>query len=155
MGDGEGGMGDGGSGDTIQIVRNRRGVVLQIPGRQQKNRKHQLIPTTPAFVELLNEHPRQTSYVFDLPKLNGQPGRPTVNQVGRIVSDIGERVGVIVNDANKFPSSHDLRHSFGWRMRGSHLVICRRSYVTRRSPQWSSTTCETRRSRLDNGSRRS
>ena len=91
-------------------------MVLQIPGRQQKRRKHQLIPTTPAFVELLNEHPRQTCYVFDLPKLNGRPGRPTVKQVGRVVSDIGERAGVIVNDANKFASSHDLRRSFGQRL---------------------------------------
>ena len=39
-----------------------------------------------------------------------------MKQVGRVVSDIGERAGVIVNDANKFASSHDLRRSFGQRL---------------------------------------
>ena len=102
--------------DTIQVVRERRGTVLKIPGRRQKNRKHQIVPTTAAFVTLVDHHPTQSGYVFDPPKLNGRTGRMTVKQVSRVITSIGEKANVIVNDEGKAASAHDLRRSFGQRL---------------------------------------
>ena len=75
---------------------------------------------TPDFAEWLLQTPdsRRVGYVFLL------PARPTGRQmtsasVGRIVSKIGERVGIVVNSAEgKYASDHDLRRSFGTRWVG-------------------------------------
>jgi integrase len=103
---------------TIQVVRERRGVVLVIPGRKQKNRRHQVIPTIRAFTELLNEHPTQTGWVFT-PSRRNRDKRMAISQVKRVISDIGERAAVIVNQGGKFASAHDLRRSFGQRLANS------------------------------------
>jgi integrase len=103
---------------TIQVVRERRGVVLKIPGRRQKNRRHQVIPTTPSFVKLLEQHPTQTGHVFNPTRRDGRPnlGRMTLRHVSRTIMMIGGKAGVIVNEDGKPASAHDLRRSFGQRL---------------------------------------
>lgn len=101
---------------TITVQRDRRGVMLAFPGARQKNRKAQTVPTTPAFAALLDEHPTQTGMVFTPTKRNGRSGRPTTDQVGKVISAIGAKALIRVNDAGKFASAHDLRRSFGQRL---------------------------------------
>lgn len=103
---------------TIQVVRERRGVVLKIPGRRQKNRRHQVVPTTPLFAALLDEHPTGTGYVFNPTRRDGRASkqRLVVRKVSSIISMIGEKARVVVNDDGKPASAHDLRRSFGQRL---------------------------------------
>ena len=104
---------------TIQVVRDRRGVLLSIPGAMQKNRQTQEIPTTPGFAELLELHPTQKGWVFDLPRERGRSQRISVTQAERVVSKIGGKAGVTVNASDKSASAHDLRRSLGQRLANS------------------------------------
>ena len=72
---------------------------------------------TPDFAEFLLKAPKdqRTGPVF---KLNGvQTGKPmTPKRIGRVVSAIGKKAGVVVNKPEgKYASAHDLRRSFGTR----------------------------------------
>ena len=101
---------------TIQVVYERRGVVLEIPGKRQKNRRLQTIPTIPTFAALLEQHPTRSGWVFSPAKLNNRSGRIGAKQVSKVVTKIGEKANIIVNDGNKPASAHDLRRSFGQRL---------------------------------------
>ena len=68
-----------------------------------------------------DKHAMQTGYVFDVPKRSGGKGRMTSDHVSKVITKIGKRAGVIVNDDGKAVSAHDLRRSFGKRFGG-----CRR-----------------------------
>ncbi len=51
----------------------------------------------------------QTGYVFDVPKRSGGKGRMTSDHVSKVITKIGKRAGVIVNDDGKSVSAHDRR----------------------------------------------
>jgi integrase len=111
------------SDDAITPVFPKRGLpVLHIPAKLQKNRKAQDVPTTPAFAALLMETPdgERTGWIFKPEARRGQQ-RLKPEQVGRTISLIGEKAGIVVNAAGKTASAHDLRRSFGQRMADAGL----------------------------------
>jgi len=124
----------------IMPLRTRNGgYLLRIPANRQKNRKTQEIPTTPQLGALLDEVPddRRTGWIFDpKPRRNGWKGRLKVGTIGPIITDIGEKAGVVVSEDGKFASAHDLRRSFGQRMADAGLpprdlqAIMRHSSIT-------------------------
>ncbi|MDX1964137.1 MAG: site-specific integrase [Pirellulales bacterium] len=73
----------------------------------QKSGKEELVPITPEFAEFLKKTPanKRTGKVFS-----------SVTRAGRIISEIGEEAGVVVNEHGKFASAHDLRRAFGTRL---------------------------------------
>jgi len=117
--------------------------VLNIPAALQKNDTEESIPLLPWFEAVLLETPpdRRTGWVFNpaslQPRLGRRvhPCRPNADWVGRIISRIGEKAGVVVEPADertgrptKYASAHDLRRSCGERLREAGvppLVICR------------------------------
>ena len=121
------------------------GNLLQIPANCQKSHKSETIPTTPEFGALLDEVPNEQrdGWIFNPAPLREKwPGRLTSDQVGRIISDIGQETGIVVkkasapDEADKFASAQDLRRSFGQRMADAGLAphdlqaIMRHSSIT-------------------------
>ena len=97
--------------------------VLRILAELEKGHADRLLPIAPEFAVFLLETPEadRTGPVFNLSKLNGRSVKPRKDLVGRTVSSIGSKAGVVVwtnptNPANKkFASAHDLRRAFGTR----------------------------------------
>ena len=92
--------------------------VLGIPAPMQKNATEEAIPLLPEFERLLLLTPedQRASWAFKPLSLDSRAGRkmrsarPAVGWVGKIISDIGEKAGIVVNDDGKFATSaHDLR----------------------------------------------
>jgi len=105
--------------------------VLEIPHELQKNDTEESIPLLPWFeaVLLQTDEVDRTRWVFNPASLQTRIGRrprldrPTSEWVGRVVSKIGKKAGVVVAPANpkrgtqaKFASSHDLRRSCAQRL---------------------------------------
>lgn len=90
---------------------------FRIFAEAEKGHQDRLLPMTPDFAEWLLQTPEKprVGYVFPLPaRATGR--QMTSARVGRIVSKIGERAGIVVNSAEgKYASAHDLRRSFGTR----------------------------------------
>jgi integrase len=82
----------------------------------EKGHQDRLLSLTPDFAEWLLQTPQAewTCYVFHL---GSKPERlRSLKRVSRVVSEIGEMTGVVVNKKQgKFGSAHDLRRSFGTR----------------------------------------
>jgi integrase len=76
-----------------------------------------VIPLTPDFAELLQATPKAERGGRVFPQIAQTTGKPMVAQeVGRMVSAIGKKAGVVVNKADgKFASAHDMRRAFGTR----------------------------------------
>ncbi len=90
---------------------------FRILGEAQKSGRDQLLPMTPDFARFLLETPEAARQgpVFDLAKLH-RKALDTVRVVGKVVSAIGEKAGVVVDKAaGKYASAHDLRRAFGTR----------------------------------------
>lgn len=93
--------------------------VLGIPAPMQKNATEEAIPLLPEFERLLLLTPEEqrVGWAFNPLSLDARAGRkmrdsrPAVGWVGKIISEIGEKAGVVVNDDGKFASAHDLRRS--------------------------------------------
>lgn len=114
--------------NTIQPVWHRgRLPVLTIPASMQKNDTEEAIPMLPAFEALLLKTPeaQRTGWIFNPHLL--RPGkkieRPSAEWVGKMITKIGEKAGVIVDTGDetkgrpkKFASAHDLRRSCAERM---------------------------------------
>jgi hypothetical protein len=86
-----------------------------------------LLPMTPDFAELLQSVPERdrSGRVFKLRDIDGTPLEGGRWIVGKIVSTIGEKAGVVVDErrkggetVRKFPSANDLRRAFGQRWAG-------------------------------------
>lgn len=85
----------------------------------QKNDTEELIPLHPDFERLLLKTPddQQTVWAFNPLSLDGRAGRkarrsrPAVGRVSKVISDIGEKAGIVVNDDGKFASADDHRRS--------------------------------------------
>ena len=90
---------------------------FRIYAEAEKGHQDRFLPMTPDFTEFLLKTPddQRTGPVFKLDGL--QTGTPiTPPRVGRVVSAIGKKAGVVVNKADgKYASAHDLRRSFGTR----------------------------------------
>ena len=98
--------------------------VLAIPHDKQKNATEEAIPLLPGFELLLQETPAdlRDGWCFKPASLQSKVGRKprcerlSVEWVGKVISDIGEKAGVIVEPAKadkkaKFASAHDMRRS--------------------------------------------
>lgn len=90
---------------------------FRIYAEAEKGHQDRFLPMTPDFAEFLLHTPdnQRTGPVFKVQGLQtGQPMTP--KRVGRVVSAIGKKAGVVVNKAEgKYASAHDLRRSFGTR----------------------------------------
>ncbi len=88
---------------------------LRFYAEAEKGHQDRLLPMTPDFAEFLQQTPKadRRGTAFKLvAKTTGLA--MSVAAVGRIVSMIGEKAGVVVNkSAGKFASAHDLRRSYG------------------------------------------
>ena len=112
--------------DQNMICPDFNHSLLAIPADLQKNDTEEEIPLLPGFEQLMLEVPMddREGWVFNPKSLQGKSnrklrhGRPTSEWVGRIVSRIGKKAGVIVHPGDpktgrpkKFASAHDLRRS--------------------------------------------
>jgi integrase len=94
-------------------------AILMIPSAMQKNDTEESIPLLPDFERLLLKTPddQRAGWAFNPLSLDGRAGRktrtsrPAVGWVSKVISDIGEKAGIVVNDDGKFASAHDLRRS--------------------------------------------
>jgi len=118
---------------------------FRIYSEAQKARRDETLPMTPDFAEwLLNTFPESERQGPVFKVFASRTGEPmTENQIGRTISRIGHKAGVVVNrDAGKFASAHDLRRSFGTRwakrvmpamlqklMRHAHVETTMKYYV--------------------------
>lgn len=121
---------------TIQATwQPGRLPVLWFPAHTQKNKRTQEIPLCPWLEDLLLETPPElrTGWVFNPESIQGLrgrrgPARLSADRVGKIITKIGQRAGVIVDQGNprtgspvKFASLHDLRRTFAQRLADSNL----------------------------------
>ena len=90
---------------------------FRIYAEAEKGHEDRFLPMTPDFAEYLwaIPHDQRSGPVFKIDGLQtGQPMTP--KRVGRVISAIGKKAGVVVNKADgKYASAHDLRRSFGTR----------------------------------------
>lgn len=118
--------------DIPQTIQPRwragRLPVLWFPGHLQKNKKSQEIPLCPWLEDLLDEAEVRTGWVFNPPALRNGCQRLTTERVGKIVSKIGKRAGIVVDEGNprtgskpKYASCHDLRRTFATKLYESDL----------------------------------
>jgi integrase len=102
---------------SIMIDLTGRHPRFRIYAEAEKGRQDRLLPMTPDFAEFVRKTPAKAR-VGPVFKLHGvRTGEQmTSARAGRIISEIGEAAGVLVNKAEcKYASAHDLRRSFGTR----------------------------------------
>lgn len=92
--------------------------MFRIPGDKEKGATDRILPMAPEFAEHISTVPKanRTGPVFYLPRHRRQDrDRPSHWWVSRVVSDIGEKAGIVVDTKKKtkYASAHDLRRSFG------------------------------------------
>jgi len=100
---------------TCRRITGRR-PTFRIRAEAEKGHRDRYLPMTPDFAEWLLQTPESDSHdrVFKLVGLRSRiPLTP--RRVGRIVSQLGKRARVTVNEDGKPASAHDLRRSFGTR----------------------------------------
>lgn len=136
------------------ICKNEQHPILEIPAAMQKNDTHETIPMLPGLEALLLEtsESQWMGWGFNPKSLQLRLGRkiahkrPDADWVAKVVSRIGKEAEIIVEEADertgkniKYASDHDLRRSYGERLRNAGvlpLVICRvmrhSSWETRR-----------------------
>lgn len=108
---------------TNKQALHRADVASGRPGRpvnsivNEKNDTEESIPLLPEFERLLLKTPddQRTGWAFNPLSLDSRAGRkvraarPAVGWVGKIISEIGAKAGVAVNDDGKFAGARDLR----------------------------------------------
>lgn len=103
----------------VDLDGRRPRIIAEAEGH--KSRSDDVIPITPEFYELLIATPKdeRKGKVFKL----GVRRRVVVD----VLSMIGRKSGVIVNDKGKFATAHDLRRSFGtrWALRVHPMILQR------------------------------
>jgi integrase len=120
-----------------------RHPILEIPASRQKNDTNEAIPILPGFEELLlgTPVPQRTGWVFNPLSLQLRLGRhvrhrrPNAEWVGKVISRIGKKAGVVVEEGDmdtektvKYASAHDLRRSCAENLHNANippLLICR------------------------------
>lgn len=138
----------------------RKGALPEIflPAHLQKNSKRETIPMTPWLAELLGAIPedQRTGYVFHLPSRRPPFARLKEDRVGKLLTAIGRRAGIIVDEGDprtgskvKYASCHDLRRTFATKlaeakvdpriiqtvMRHSSIAVTERYYISTRTQQ--------------------
>lgn len=101
----------------ITVDLSGRRPRLRIYAEAEKGHQDRLLPMTPDFAQFLLQTPRvaREGLVFNLVGHYTQE-QMTPPRIGRIISEIGRRAGVVVRKSEgKFASAHDLRRSFGTR----------------------------------------
>ena len=89
---------------------------LRIYGEAEKGGQDRYLPMTPDFAELLFQTPARQRFGFVFVLTGDRHRQLGTATVGRILSAIGERAGIVVNAGKeKYASAHDLRRSFGTR----------------------------------------
>jgi integrase len=110
--------------DCITVDLSGRRPMFRIPAEAQKSNRDELLPMTPDFSELLQTVPatQRRGRVFKLLAADGSLFNVKRRTVGPVVSAIGEKAGVVVDERvkngetlRKFASCHDLRRAFGQR----------------------------------------
>ena len=102
--------------DGFSIDESGERPMFRIAAGSQKSRRDELLPSVPEFWTWLSSSP-----LYFRRGLNGRVFQLGVNrdQVGRIISAIGRRAGIITartaDDRPKYATAHDLRRSFGTR----------------------------------------
>jgi integrase len=109
---------------AIVVDFTGRRPMLRIPCEAQKGNRDTLLPMTPDFATLLQgvaERERR-GRVFKLLDVDGTLLPTSRSVVGKLVSAIGKKAGVVVDErtkgdetVRKFASAHDLRRAFGQR----------------------------------------
>lgn len=92
---------------------------FRIYGEAEKGGKDRYLPMTPDFAELLVRTPHKQRFGVVFPLTGDRRRQFGTATVGRVVSEIGEQAGIVVNAGKeKYASAHDLRRSFGTRWAG-------------------------------------
>ena len=96
--------------------------VLRIPGECEKGHTDRLLPLAPEFAMMLIGTPEEqrSGRVFQIPGIRGGTEKRRQEWVGKKVSEIGKKAGVVVQvhpetGKVKYASAHDLRRAFGER----------------------------------------
>lgn len=126
--------------DRMHVDLSEKRPMLRIFADQEKGGQDRLLPITPDFAEFLLKTPEaeREGLVFKL-------GQRTLTTISNVISKIGEKAGVKVNNNPvKYASAHDLRRSFGTRwaqlvmpqvlmelMRHTDIKTTMRFYVSR------------------------
>ncbi|REJ66661.1 MAG: site-specific integrase [Planctomycetota bacterium] len=101
----------------ISVDLTGRRPRFRIYAEAEKGQRDRLLPMTPDFARFLLKTPKaeRSGKVFRLIGLStGIPITP--KRISRIVSAMGKKAGIVVNEAEeKYGSAHDLRRSFGTR----------------------------------------
>ncbi|QDT55586.1 site-specific tyrosine recombinase XerC [Caulifigura coniformis] len=99
--------------------------MLRISAGSEKGHKDRILPLAPEAAEFFLAVPEahRTGFVFN--PLSSRGTRLPAREAGRVISLIGEKAGVKVNEGTykgrshvKFASAHDLRRAFGLRWAG-------------------------------------
>ena len=108
--------------DRLSVDWSGKYVMLHIPAELEKGHQDRLYPVAPEFAEFLmvTSEAERTGPVFSPTPLRPERSqRLGKQQVGRVISRIGESAYVKVDTDSKgkvkFASAHDLRRSFGER----------------------------------------
>ena len=102
----------------LMIDMGGRRPVMRIEGDAEKGGTTRILPLAPEFAEFLQQTPEadRTGPVFPLDKRKKRSKPMTARAASRLISAIGEKAGIIVDQASKKTvSAHDLRRSFGSR----------------------------------------
>ena len=114
---------------SFKVDLSGRHPRFRIYAEAEKGHQDRLLPMTPDFVRFLFRTPEaeRIGPVFNLVRPGTQVPMSPKNVI-RIISGIGERAGVVVNQKEeKFATAHDLRRSFGsrWARRVMPAVLQR------------------------------
>ena len=139
---------------TIRPIWSECGhPVLNIPAAMQKNDTHESIPIIPDFESLLLETPseKRVGWIFNPKSLQlrikkkVRHNKLAADWVGKVISKIGKAAGIVVSEADekngrpeKYASAHDLRRSFGQRLRNADVPPLVISRIMRHS-SWETT----------------
>lgn len=103
---------------ALWVDLSGRRPMLGVSAEYEKGGKDRRVPITPDFAEFLLRTPedQRVGRVFALPGRGGVPGALS-DWVGRVVSRIGKKSGVVVDERGnrKHATAHDLRRSFAAR----------------------------------------
>lgn len=108
----------------VQIQERGEHFVVVFQPEGQKSGRHEQMPATPDFAEVLSAIPREKrrGKLFNI--VNDDGKATLVAWVGRMITRMGKRAGIVVNEsANKYASAHDLRRSFGTRWAAKNIPI--------------------------------
>jgi integrase len=85
--------------DKLHPVKPGRFLMLRIPADLEKGHKDRILPMAPEFAHLLEEVPDAEKHgpIFKLMRIDGRPGRPSVDRVSKIISKIGAAAKVLVD----------------------------------------------------------